>query len=111
MKQICLNCGAFFEGTHACSKEINEIKKVLDSNGLDEQFCTEGIAQEIVNQTKEKWEKEFEDNIIIDEVAEGGTLELQKRNENIDILIYEMIGKNKVKIKARKGKIVIERID
>ena len=65
---------------------------------------------------QEKWEEEFEDNFKYD--FSKSRLELSKREFDILLIRYlkiiSKIGEQtilKVKIKARKGKIVIEKIE
>lgn len=104
------------------------IKHILNSNGLDEQFWTAGIASEIFKKLKElnviyksnesKWDKEFEFLAYIDPDSGGelcfdsicSILELYKLYLDIPENYYGT-EKQKVKIKVKDGAILIERID
>jgi len=88
MKSICPNCGASVEGTHACSRLINQ--------------CN--------NWEQEQWEEEFEAiSIIYPEDA----FVIKNCNKTFGNLFRKYMSENqiKVRIKTRQGKIVIERID
>ena len=98
-----------------CCKDSNWSKIMGDRENVMCMGCGKTTTLKFISE----WKEEFEDKIILmeDECKEGIDgkhlgFEVNKNYGKLTILIKNSIGnKKKVKIKAKDGKIVIERIE
>lgn len=110
MKRICPNCGAEIGQCHACSKPKEEVLDIIEKkHKIIPRKFTKEECEALDKKSDIEWTEEFEDELYYIEDSDIMTL----YKENLSGLLQYYIGntQEKVKIKVREGKIVIEKVD